>query len=131
MKNMNIQRMISIMGILFYVIITYYIYLLIRQNYIFINCEVIAWWLHVWYVRSLLSPGSICFWYPYLFEKISIYIYFLFLWISLFPFICKKFTRKKTLIFMFWIIVFISTISIIWAGTPLFYMEQLPDLGNN
>ena len=110
MHKLNKQDFIFFWKIVVYIIVTFIAYLFITQHFITDNCEVIKWGLGGWYL---------CFWYFNFFNVSSICFYLLFLWITIVPFIKRKYLFPNIIVYMAWIITLILIIIYIYTVTPM------------
>lgn len=118
MKNIGKQEIIFILKLLAYIAITYFIYIILKQYFIIDNCHPIIWWLwSTWYL---------CSWYLNFFDKSSIYMYVLFLWVTIIPFINIKYKLLNKIIFVGWIFIILLVIMFMYSITPTDFWQGLP-----
>ena len=120
MHKLNKQDFIFSSKVAVYIIATFIAYLFFTQNFITDNCHILS---TLW---GLGSMPYVCFWYLRFFEENSIYFYFLFLWITLVPFIQRKYTFPSKIIFGFWTLILLFFLVYIYRTTHIVFFEDLP-----
>ena len=123
MRKLNKQDFIFAWSVLLFIVVMFMIYPFINQYFIIHNCN------HSM-IFSLSEPYWYrCFWYLYFFDKVSIYIYILFLWITIFPFIKRRY-QFSNMLYIIWILALVAYVLYIYKITPIIsiddFIEWLP-----
>jgi hypothetical protein len=117
MKNIKNQQIIFTLKLLLYILLTFIIYILIKQYFIIENCSWIKWWIWSWYI---------CWGYLNFFNKSSIYIYILFLWLTIVPYVNIKYKWMNNKIFIIGMFIILLIILSIYTTTPIEFKNWLP-----
>jgi hypothetical protein len=119
MRKPTKQDFIFIWKILLFILVTFKVYLLVRQHFIIDNCTPIS--------LSLWGPQYVCLWYLKFFNEYSILFYILFLWITIVPYMRRKYPFPSNTIFVAWIIVLVLLLIYIYIYriTPTVFLDNL------
>ncbi len=120
MRKLNKQDFIFIWGTFLFIVVTFKIYLLVRQYFIIDNCPILD---TLW---GLGSMPHICFWYLKFFDEYSIYFYVLFLWITIVPFLRRKYLFPSKAVFIGWAVILTMIIFFAYRTTHIIFFNDLP-----
>lgn len=117
MRKPTKQDFIFILKIFLFILVTFKVYLLVRQYFIIGNCTPMS--------LSLWGPQYVCLWYLKFFNEYSILFYIFFLWIIIVPYMRKKYLFPSNTMFVIWIIVLVLLLIYIYRVTPTVFLDNL------